>query len=57
MQLGDAVKELTSHGWLVRAALFLLGGGGKDVLQAPALELKILFPADKDNVFIAKEVM
>lgn len=56
MQLGDAVKELTSHGWLVRAALFLLGGG-KDVLQAPALELKILFPADKDNVFIAKEVM
>lgn len=31
--------------------------GGKDVLQAPALELKILFPADKDNVFTAKEVM
>lgn len=29
----------------------------KDVLQAPAVELKILFSADKDNVFTAKEVM
>lgn len=54
MQLGDAMKELTRQGW---CGLLCFFGVGKDVLQAPALELKILFPADKDNVFTAKEVM
>lgn len=39
--------------WLVQVALPFW----KDVLQAPAVELKILFSADKDNVFTAKEAM